>query len=147
MDALTRAGTKGSRVDAIARHIVGRLAAAAEADLRGRYDVGCVAHAIRYEDDGATALQQLGDRLALDESALRRYARVSETLSASEFEWVVSLRTRQGLPLTWSHIELLQQVRSSPRRRDLANAAARDGCSVRELAARVRAYRFTAESA
>jgi hypothetical protein len=140
-------GTGPACLDAISLHIAARLTAAAEEDLRARYDIGWVAHVARYEGDGATALKQLRDRFALDETALRRYARVSETLSSSEFKWVVNLRTPRGLPLTWSHLELLQKVRSSPHRRVLATLAARDGWSVRELAARVRAQRSPEQSA
>ena len=76
--------------------------------------------------------------VAVDASTLRRHARVSETLRASELQTIVQLRTPDGRPLTWSHLEVLATVRNPAARRAETAAAAAHGLSVRALRARLR---------
>lgn len=73
--------------------------------------------------------------MGVDVSALRRYARVSETLRPPEFEALVSRRTTAGLALTWSHLELIARVRSRNRRQAIARLCFEESLSVRGLAA------------
>lgn len=130
-----------SRVDAIAAHIVRRLADAAVDDMRARYDFGRVLQGLRTKGRraaGAGVVRLLADRLGVDPSALRRYAQVSEVIPAREFDWMMHLSDRRGAPLTWSHVERLARVRSPERRRQLAMAIVREGLSVRALSDRMR---------
>jgi hypothetical protein len=131
------------RVDAIASHIARRLADAAVEDMRARYDFGRVLHTARKQSRGAGeqgVLRVLARRLGVDASALRRYAQVSDVISAREFDGMLKLRNARGEPLTWSHVELLARVRSAERRHQLAIAVVREELSVRDLSARVRAH-------
>jgi hypothetical protein len=79
----------------------------------------------------------LAKRLGVDPSALRRYARVSETITSREFAWLMKQRTPRGAPLTWSHVEVLARERDADRRQALALAVAAEDLSVRALATRV----------
>ncbi len=128
------------RVKAITSHIVDRLAAAAVADMQARYDFGQVLHSVQVGDPGEnwlSALRAVSERLGVDESALRRYRRVSERIDAREFAWLTSLRTDRGWALKWSHIELLARVGEKSRRRDLAMQIVAEDLTVRALAARL----------
>ena len=128
------------RIEAVTTHIVHRLAAAAVDDMRARYDFGRVLQSLRQHRSkagGVGALRLLSKRLGVDPSALRRYARVSETISSREFGWLMKQRTPRGAPLTWSHVELLSRERDPDRRTALATMAAAEDLSVRALASRI----------
>jgi hypothetical protein len=128
------------RIDAVTTHIVHRLAAAAVDDMRARYDFGRVLQSLRRsrEQAGATGtMRLLSKRLGVDPSALRRYARVSETISSREFAWLMKQRTPRGATLTWSHVELLSRERDPNQRQALALAVVTEDLSVRALATRL----------
>jgi hypothetical protein len=128
------------RIDAITTHIVQRLATAAVDDMQARYDFGRVLQSLRRNRPqlgGTGTLRLLAKRLGVDPSALRRYARVSETISSREFVWLMKQRTPRGAPLTWSHVEVLARERDPERRQALALAVATEALSVRALATRV----------
>lgn len=118
---------------AITGHIVQRLAAAAVDDVHARYDLGKVLLTLRHESSQRSALRVLAQRLGFDPSALRRYARVSSTILPDEFAWLTGLRMRRGMPLSWSHIELLARERDRTRRTELATAVVEGDLSVRAL--------------
>lgn len=142
-DAMAR-GTFEARVSAITSHIIRRLADAAVQDMRARYDFGRVLEMVRRSgrgEMGAGMLRRIADVLQTHTSALRRYARVSETIPPQEFAWLTRLTNERGVPLTWSHVELLARVRSAERRKQLAAAVMERNLSVRALAALVRAAR------
>src|SRR6516165_160939 len=108
--------------------------------MRARYDFGRVLHSLRQHRSkagGIGALRLLSKRLGVDPSALRRYARVSETISSREFGWLMRQRTPRGAPLTWSHVELLSRERDPDRRHALATTTASEDLSVRALASRL----------
>lgn len=114
-----------------------RVASATVDDMRARYDFGGVLGAIR-EVRGAEGLVDLiAQRLEVDASALRRYARTHDVIPAGEFEWLMGLRTRLGGSITWSHVELLAREPDKKKRMALARAIAREDLSVRDLSARV----------
>jgi hypothetical protein len=132
------------RVRAIALHVVQRLAEVGVEDVQSRYNLGCVAHQIRYDSSGQfarCALAEFADAVHLSVGVLRRYARVSEVIGAHELAEFLTWRTRCGLPLTWSHLELLSEVRGKMARRRWAEEAIREGLSVRELGRRSRCSR------
>jgi hypothetical protein len=125
------------RVAAIGAHFVSRLASAIVDDVRARYDFGHALHTVRYAPPaayGPNAMRELASAVQIDASALRRNARVSETIAPDELHTLTGLRNGAGLPLTWSHLEVLSTVRSAGRRESLAVAAAAERLSVRALA-------------
>jgi hypothetical protein len=137
------------RIQAIALHVVHRLAEVGVEDVQSRYNLGCVAHQIRYDSSGQfarCALAEFADAVHLSVNVLRRYARVSETIGAHELAEFLAWRTRCGLPLTWSHLERLSEVRGKGARRRWAEEAIREALSVRELERRLRRLRCSRRS-
>src|SRR5258708_10121424 len=70
-----------ARAHAIAEHIAERLAQAATEDMYTRYDLGQLAHRIRYDGSGdfsARTLVHLATYFDMHISRLGRYARVAE---------------------------------------------------------------------
>jgi hypothetical protein len=126
-----------SRVTAITWHIVQRLAAAAADDVEARYDLGKVLLALRNGAAERSALRVLAEGLGFDPSALRRYARVRSTIPPDEFTTLSGLRTGRGMPLSWSHIELLAREPNRKRRMELATAVVTEDLSVRALNSRL----------
>jgi hypothetical protein len=114
-----------------------RVAAASVDDMRARYDFGGVLGALREVRGAEGLVDMIARRLEVDASALRRYARTHEVIPASEFEWLMGLRTRLGGAITWSHVELLAREPDKKKRMALAKAIAREDLSVRDLSARV----------
>jgi hypothetical protein len=134
-------------VPAVVSHIIERMAAAAVADARARYDFGVVLHFLRYGDCATSPrISELAETLGVDTSALHRCARVSEVIAPDEFAWLAELRTERGMPLAWSHIERLARERSGKRRQVLAIEAVREALSVRALDARMKPSKSTDES-
>jgi hypothetical protein len=126
-----------SRVNDVTMHIMLRLATAAADEVQARYDFGIVLLTLREAHAGRSALRVLAERYRFDPSALRRYARVCSAIFPDEFTWLAGLRTCRGMPLSWSHIELLAREPSRQRRKELAIAVLEDDLSVRELSARL----------
>jgi hypothetical protein len=126
---------------AVTSHIFARIAAASVDDVQARYDLGTVLLRLRRDAAGERsrpAVRALAERLGVDPSALRRYARVAETIGAEELGWLVKLRSARGMPLSWSHLDLLSRVRDAPRRRVLAEAVVAEDLTVRALTIRLR---------
>jgi hypothetical protein len=132
-----------AQAPSVATRLLTSMAEAAVADLKAQYQVGCAIHELRYpapgESPDARGLAALGKRLGLDPSALRRRARVTETIGPHEFAMIVELRSARGLPLTWSHLEVLSTVRSRARREAIAREVAEGELSVRQCSAMARA--------
>jgi len=84
-----------------------RRAAIAAKDLQWRYEVGRLAHKLRYAASGDFMAKVAR---ALTPNTLRAYARVAEAIASSEFDEHVALRDRFGMPMTWSHLEEIAQV-------------------------------------
>jgi hypothetical protein len=131
----------------VARGIVAYLAEARRADALARFAVGDLIHAIRYHPSvGTHAVRQVAERLALDESGLRRIARVAERIRPAERPSLLSLTDAQGLPLTWSHIELLERVCGANARIRVARAALEGPLSVHALRRFLRAQETISQS-
>jgi hypothetical protein len=128
-------------VKVVLRHVIARIADASVQDARARYDLGHVLHLLRYGDSVKIRIAHLAAWLDVDCSALHRCARVSEAICPAEFDWLMSLRTEKGMPLTWSHIEPLAHERSASRRALLAEYVVREQISVRDLKTTVRRKR------
>jgi hypothetical protein len=126
---------------ALAAQIAERIAQAAVADLRARYELGRLVHRLRYDssdDDVRRDISRLEAACGLAAATLRRYARVSETINPTEFDDLTRPRGPRGPSLTWSHIEELAEARSPEVRRQCAEAAVTHSLSVSALRARLR---------
>jgi hypothetical protein len=118
----------------LVERVVRHLAEARRAEALERFAAGDAIHFLRYGPDrGAHAVRQLAIRLALDESGLRRLARTAEVMRAEEREGLLALTNSRGLPLTWSHFELLAGVRGAGERLRVARIALAEGFSVESL--------------
>jgi len=130
--------------ETFASHFVERLSDIAGREIRLRYELGRFLHAIRYREAGAfpsDALDRIARIVGTHPSGLRRCARVTEALDADEFEAIARLRGPRGWRVTWSHFELLAEVRSRPTRWRLAHVIIDQRLSVRALATSIRAQR------
>jgi hypothetical protein len=128
-------------IKADATKVIRMLEDAAIEDMKARYALGQLVHQIRYHSSvahTAPVLTNLARVVHVHVTALRRYARVTEVIGPRNFAEFISLRTREGKPLTWSHIELLAEVRGETGRQDCAAEILSENLSVRELAIRVR---------
>ena len=128
------------RARAVVQHVTLRIAEARVEELQARYDLGRIFHRIRYAESRewpCSTLEYLARCLGLHASVLRRYARISEAISRTEFVHFAKLRDSHGLPLTWSHLEKLARIRDRAHRRARAEdivAGASGIISVREAA-------------
>jgi hypothetical protein len=133
---VTAPATSAPQLAAVAVHLLARMSEAAVADMQARYDLGQVVHRLRYGEECAARrdhIALLASSFDIHPSALRRMARVSESVSPGEFRYFCALRDSRGIPLTWSHLEVLSEIRYAPRRRELADLASARRLSVREL--------------
>jgi hypothetical protein len=135
--AVRRGPGMNARLRACVAHIVHRAAAASAEDARARYDLGCALRVAEDRDVGSVT--QVADLLDVHVTALRRSIRVCVTISPGELDWLLSLRTERGEPLSWSHLEVLSRSRRRSLRRDLALATIAESLPVRRLADRMRA--------
>lgn len=123
----------------IAVTISRRLAIAAEEDIRARYDLGRALRAVRDGEPAAVqALEAVADALGVHWTLLRRYVRVATVIPPAQLEAFVALRSQRGMPMTWSHLEHLAEIRSARMRAVFAARIAAEGWSVRALKANVR---------
>jgi len=135
-------GTGESLAHAVASATSRRLAAAAEQDMRARYDLGRTLRSIREGSCRADSfLDAVAQALAVHPSLLRRYIRVATLIAPSQFEAFASLRDPRGMPLTWSHVEHLADVRSKTQRTLIAEEAVAQSLSVRALRLQIRRVR------
>ncbi|WP_394824923.1 hypothetical protein [Pendulispora albinea] len=137
------AGSDGTAIplEAMAAHLVDRFAKVAIDNIRARYELGQLVANTRYDRGcakGTTGLDRLSNALDVHSTALRRCARVCTTFTRDELEAMLSLRRPNGLPVTWSHLELVSEVTSRHTRWILVQRAVAEGLSVRELAALIR---------
>jgi hypothetical protein len=114
-----------------------RRAAIAAKDLQWRYEVGRLAHKLRY-DASRDFMPNVAHALNMTPNTLRAYARVAEAVASSEFDEHVALRDRFGMPMTWSHLEEIAKCRNARGRRKYAHQAISEKLSVRALATLVR---------
>jgi hypothetical protein len=137
-DGIARAIPVAARV---IQQFAERRAAIAARDLLWRYDVGVLAHKLRYDisvDWRPQPLVKLSSLLDIHPDTLRYYARVAEVIAPKEFAAYAALRNRHGTGLTWSHLEELAKCRSPEARRRCAQQVCSEELSVRELAKRIR---------
>jgi hypothetical protein len=116
-----------------------RLAAAAEEELRARYQLGAMLRVARAgESGGAHVLAAVAEALGVHPSLLRRYVRVATAIAPAQFDLLATMRNDLGMPMTWSHFEHLAEIRSAKMRVLMAEHAISNRLSVRALKRRVR---------
>ncbi len=134
----------GASLAAVVAGIKDRLAAIAVDAMRARYDLGAFVHRMRATDHDASpaeVLRRLAKIFEMHTTALRRCARVAEVMSPQEFETLLSHRGHDGMPASWSHVELLVEIADAEVRRQLGRAITAEPLSVRALSARIRMRR------
>jgi len=134
---MTLGGMSDEQLTAVALHIRARFTEVALTELCARYDLGRLMHLLRYGEGWREHTSLLAECFGLHSSVLRRVARVSEAIDAQDFRLICSLRDPRGSPLSWSHLEVLADIRSPSRRRHVAEAACSGQLTVRQLRASV----------
>ena len=135
-------GTMEPLVRALASTACQQLAAAAAQDMRARYELGRALRTIREGTSPSDPfIEAVAQALGVHPSLLRRYMRVATLISPSQFEVLAAMRDRRGMPMTWSHVEHLADVRSKAQRTLIAEQAIAEGLSVRALRLRIRRER------
>ncbi|HEY3822676.1 MAG TPA: hypothetical protein VGL81_36175 [Polyangiaceae bacterium] len=118
-----------------------RMTRARSDELRARYELGRIVHFARYDETrGSEAVRELATVTSLDISAVRRLARVTEIVGPKEFETWLAASLAHGYAFTWSHLEVLANIRVRAARAKLATEAIAARMSVRELRARLRLF-------
>jgi hypothetical protein len=117
-------------------------------DTQARYELGRLLLHVRYRsvtESLSEALQSASEALQVTPNVLRRYARVSGVIGPEEFAELIELRGIHGMPLTWSHLELLATLRPSRERRALASEIVDHGLSIRATVQRIREMAATSQ--
>lgn len=100
------------------------------------YDFGAVTNKVKSEDAryGKKAVETLAKELKLDRATLYRWAKVATAWTKSDFAKIAARRSpKSGLPLTWSHLEVLSDVENTKRRGELLEQALSEALTVVEL--------------
>ena len=114
------------------------LATADRDDMRARYKVGRIVGEVMDEAKyGQNAVEVMEEKLRRDKKTLYRYARVAQLWPAAEFERLVRKKDAAGLPVTWSHLEVLVEVEDGRVRKGLLSKALKKCWSVRTLRAEI----------
>ncbi|WP_394851005.1 hypothetical protein [Pendulispora rubella] len=136
-------------LEEMAAHLVDRFAKVAIDNIRVRYELGQLVANARYDRrsaKGVTPLDRLSNAMDVHSTALRRCARVCTIFTRDELEDMLRLRRPNGLPVTWSHLELVSEITSRHTRWHLVQRAVNEGLSVRSLAALIRDTRRSRKS-
>jgi hypothetical protein len=112
-----------------------RIAKATVADAMVRHDIGTVVKKVRGNRAkyGARALAQLERAFDFDENTLRRFEAVAELWTASGLAKLLARKNSKGLPVSWSHLELLAEVASDGKRDKLIEKTLAESLTVRQL--------------
>lgn len=107
-------------------------------DVAARYYVATMVQAVKDAAKfGEGAIDKLEGPSGLDRSSLYRLAAVAETWAPSDFKKVSAEKAKNGLPLSWSHWEVLAyEVKDGRARNGLMTQALDECLSVRDLRAR-----------
>ena len=111
-----------------------------EEEVRAWYRRGQKARELSGKDakDVGQAMQTLSAEVGTTPATMRRarqFARIYK--SEKDLEALLKLRTPEGLPLGWSHVQELISVKNKAERERLQRRAAEEGWRVRELKAEV----------
>jgi hypothetical protein len=132
--AKKRPGTaKKTRLDIIIKKARLLMAGAERDDVRARHAVGVLVENVRTKGGyGDSAVAKMAKALGVGESTLRRYGDVAKAWTAGEAS---SFINKAGVPLSWSHLELLVGVPDGRTRNSLLKLAREKNLSVRDLRA------------
>ena len=112
------------------------LTAADRSDLLTRYKAGVIIRKVKESADyGENGVKRMEEELGRDQGTLYRYSTVVETWEEPEFKAQIKRTNAKGLPLTWSHYELLATVEDGRRRNGLITRALNECLSVHALRA------------
>jgi len=87
------------------------------------------------------AMEKLGAGVGTNPATLRRARQFARVYTENQLEALLKLRTPEGLPLGWSHVQELISVEDRAGRARLQRLAATEGWTVRRLKAEVQRLR------
>ena len=145
-----KVATKGARpvpsqremdgaLNAVAERIKKRLVKNDKSNALGKYVIAAEVKAVMDGEAkyGSRAVEKLARKLGLEWQLLYRWAEVATAWpDHAAFHKLVQRRNKYGIPLTWSHLEVLTEVADPARRKKLIKMTLVRGLSVRELRAR-----------
>lgn len=115
------------------------LAIAGTEDAKVRHRLGALVNAIQDDADkyGKRGVEQLAVALGYDKTLLYRHAKVAACWSSKELSELLRRESATGLPISFSHLQLLATVTSARKRNDYIEAVLAEGLSVRDLKRRL----------
>ena len=125
------------RLAHVLARVTGSFAEARRSQVWARFAAGDAVNVLRQPAGSSGEIRALAACLDIDESGLMRLARTSALIHPPERLALLGLNDARGLPLSWSHLELLARARGADRRLHLAQCALAEGISVRELRERL----------
>ena len=112
------------------------LVAADRSDVLARYKVGVIILRVKERRGyGERGVERMEEELGRDQGTLYRYATVVETWEEPDFKALMKRTNAKGLPLTWSHYELLATVKDGRKLNGLITRALKECLSVHALRA------------
>ncbi|WP_434043943.1 MULTISPECIES: hypothetical protein [Sorangium] len=111
------------------------LASAGTDDAKARYRLGALVNTIQEDAEkyGKRGVEQLAVVLGYDKTLLYRHARVAACWSLKELSELLQRESVTGIPLSFSHLQLLATVTSSKKREKYVDVVLNQGLSVRKL--------------
>ncbi len=110
-----------------------------EKDVRAWYLRG--QQALGLSGEGAKkvgqAMQSLGTEVGTNPATLRRARQFARLFNETQLEALLKLRTPEGLPLGWSHVQELISIKTKAERDRMQKRAAKEAWTVRRLKAEV----------
>ncbi|WP_437656776.1 hypothetical protein [Sorangium sp. So ce1182] len=111
------------------------LASAGTDDAKARYRLGALVNTIQEDADkyGKRGVEQLARALGFDKTLLYRHAKVASCWSLKELSELLQSESVTGLPISFSHLQLLATVTNSKKREKYVEVVLNQGLSVRKL--------------
>lgn len=115
------------------------LAASGSDDAKIRHRLGALVNDIQDKPDkyGQRGVQQLAAALGYDKTLLYRHAKVAACWSLKELSDLLQRQSVTGLPISFSHLQLIAPLTSPKKREKYLDAVFNEGLSVRELKRRL----------
>ncbi|MGK4008386.1 hypothetical protein WMF31_37590 [Sorangium sp. So ce1036] len=115
------------------------LASTGTDDAKVRHRLGILVNAIRKEPNkyGQGGVEQLARALGFDKTLLYRHAKVAECWSSRELSELLRRKSVTGLPISFSHLQLLVTVTDPTKREEYIETVLAEGLSVRDLGRRL----------
>ncbi|WP_438040210.1 hypothetical protein [Sorangium sp. So ce128] len=115
------------------------LAVAGTDDAKVRHRLGALVNAIQDDADkyGQRGVEQLAVALGYDKTLLYRHAKVAACWSPKELSELLRRESVTGLPISFSHLQLIATVTSPKKREGYIETVLAEGLSVRDLKRRL----------